>query len=212
MTDAAASRARTVAVLGLGSAIALLERDVPERSPLRDLIATAALRHATGRPDIVIERRVSGRPRLRTPYPELAVSMAGRADFLLVGFSPDAHVGVDIEPEVSVPMGDVERLARDHFAPAEADAVRSAGPGPQARDIFLRLWVAKEAALKLTGRGVFDGLREPDFSAALDRLILDDAAIDVPPTCILPRFRVSTRHVLDARAGRVYCALAVGTA
>ena len=217
MTAEAPSRSRGAAVLALGSAVALLAEDVPDDRTMRDHAATMALRHATGRGDIVIQRRESGRPRLRDPYPELGVSMAGRGDILLIGFSPDAHVGVDLEPEDSVPIADVGRLSADHFSIAEALAVQSAGLTSRARDVFLRLWVAKEAALKLTGRGVFDGLDEPDFSTHLERLLLDDAVLDMPQSSALPRFRVAVRRLIgDRPAGgsdhpRVthYCALAV---
>ena len=217
MTAQAPFRSREVAVLAIGSAIALIADGIPDDRTTRDRAATTALRQGTGRGDIVIERRESGRPRLRDPYPELGVSMAGRGDVLLIGFSPDARVGVDLEPEESVPIADVARLAADHFSIEEARAIRSAGADMRARDLFLRLWVAKEAALKLTGRGVFDGVGEPEFSTQLDRLLIDDAVIDAPSSSAHPQFRVAVRRVMgerDARdigrpPGTHYCALAV---
>lgn len=217
MTTEAPSRSSGTVVLAFDSALALFADGIPDDRAMRDRAATAALRQAVGRQDILIERRESGRPRLRAPYPELGVSMAGRGDVLLIGFSPDARVGVDLEPEESVPIADVARLAADHFSIEEARAIRSAGADMRARDLFLRLWVAKEAALKLTGRGVFDGVGEPEFSTQLDRLLIDDAVIDAPSSSAHPQFRVAVRRVMGERDARDigrppvthYCALAV---
>ena len=217
MTAEAPSRSRGATVLTLESAIALFSEGLPEDGSTRDRAATTALRQATGRDDIAIERRESGRPRLNAPYPELGVSLAGCGGILLIGFSPTDRVGVDLEPEDSVPITDVGRLSADHYALAEARAVQSSGPTSRARDLFLRLWVAKEAALKLTGRGVFDGLHQPDFSTHLAKLLRDDAILDVAPSSVLPRFRVAVRRVIHDRSADEpsrprlihYCALAV---
>lgn len=217
MTAQAPFRSREVAVLAIGSAIALIADGIPDDRTTRDRAATTALRQGTGRGDIVIERRESGRPRLRSPYPALGVSMAGRGEVLLIGFSPDAHIGVDVEPEDSVPLADVGRLSADHFSIAEALAVQSAGVTSRARDVFVRLWVAKEAALKLTGRGVFDGLKQPDFAPQLDRLLSDKAVLDMPHSSMLPPFRVVVRRLVAEGRGHEaggpslihYCALAV---
>lgn len=150
----------------------------------RDAIASAALRRATGRADITIARRPTGRPRLEPPYPELGVSIARRGGLAVVGFSASAEVGVDIEAIGSASPLDPRRLASDHFAAAEAAAIASLAPDA-ARSAFLMLWVAKEAALKTTGRGVFDGLDQPDLSASLDRLLGGDV-VRVAPSAALP--------------------------
>ena len=201
MTAEAPSRSRGATVLALESAIALFSEGLPEDGSTRDRAATTALRQATGRDDIAIERRESGRPRLNAPYPELGVSLAGRGDILLIGFSPTDRVGVDLEPEDSVPITDVGRLSADHFSIAEALAVQSAGVTSRARDVFVRLWVAKEAALKLTGRGVFDGLKQPDFAPQLDRLLSDKAVLDMPHSSMLPPFRVVVRRLVAEGRG-----------
>lgn len=211
MTADALSRPQCVTVLMVGSAIALLERGVTANRAARDDAATSALRTATKRHDIVIDRRISGRPKLHSPYPELSVSMSTRSDLLLVGFAPDSPVGVDLEVEDIVPLADIERLAGDHYASAEAELISSAQTPAYARDMFLRLWVAKEAALKLSGRGVFDGLREPNFAPVLGKLTVDGVIIFVPATRSLPSFRIATRRLEDVAtpAGAIYCALAV---
>ena len=192
-------------VVRIGEAIAvLLETSEPDRQA-RDRNATAALRRLTGRADIRIERRPSGRPRLAPPYPELAISLARRGDLLLAGFSPVGRVGVDIEPVSTASAPDPARLARDHLSAAEALAV-GALPVEAARLVFLRLWTAKEAALKLSGRGVFDGMRLPDLSAGLAAL---DGAGTV--TAVVPGggiVRIAIRLVQTAH-GPHLCALAV---
>lgn len=137
-----------------------------------DSAATNALRQATGRADICISRRPSGRPRLEPPYAELGVSIAERGGFRVVAFSPTSRVGVDVE--VDDPSLDATRLATYHFNREEAAWIAS-WPVAQRTDAFLRLWCVKEALLKITGRGVFDGVREPDLASIAARLKVDDA-------------------------------------
>lgn len=148
--------------LNLQPAVALLLRiDMPERER-RDRATAEALRIATGRTDIVLRRRDSGRPALEPPYHELGISIARRNGLLLAGFSPDRPVGVDLDASDAIPLADGARLAADHFSRNEALALAALDP-TTARKAFMRLWIAKEAALKITGRGIFDGLGEPDL-------------------------------------------------
>lgn len=195
-------------VLRIGDAIAVLMETAERDRHGRDRAATAALRRLTRRADIAIERRQSGRPRLAPPYPELAVSLARRGHLLLVGFAPVGSVGVDIEPVSAGNVPDPARLARDHLAPAEATAVCALG-NDAARLLFLTLWTAKEAALKLSGRGVFDGMRLPDLSAELPALGGADIITTALPGlgAVLVRVcRAETAH------GPHLCALAVSAA
>lgn len=173
-------------VLRLGHALALIGPDVTGRGDAgatrtaRDAKATRWLAAATGRCDIAIARRPSGRPRLAPPYPELAVALASTAGFLAVSCSPCHPVGVDIE--VFDPSLDAVSFSADHYAPGEARAVASQPSQASAVDLCQRLWVAKEAALKVSGRGVFDGLAAPDLSHALAVVTEDGAAF----VCHLP--------------------------
>lgn len=198
-------------VLTIGDALAFLTADVPKDR--RDACASAALRTLTGRVDIAICRRVSGRPRLCEPYSELGISIAARGGLLLFGFNPIGRVGVDIEAHDSVAEQDAAHLALDHFAPQEARAIAALGTAEHRRDIFLRLWVAKEAVLKLTGRGVFDGLRAPDFTKVLDRLAIDGRIISVSATERLPALELTVCRAKPADRDRTfYCALAIAAA
>lgn len=175
----------------------------------RDRVATTALRALANDDCLMIARRPSGRPRLLPPYPELGVSLSHRPGLLLAGFSPDCQVGVDVE--TASPGLDASRLAADHFAPAECTAVARAAAtsADEALDLFLRLWVAKEAILKATGRGVFDGLDAPDLSADVPGLRRGAAVLQSPTTARLPAaaFAVSRSRVADGSSA--YIALAV---
>ncbi len=156
-------------VLTFGSATAVLIERVPRAATVRDEIAATALRQATGRADISIGRRPSGRPKLEPPYYELGVSLAAREGLLLAGFAPGQNVGVDLEVDGTAVGGDPAGLARDHFAWCEADAISRLGRA-EASDLFLRFWVAKEAVLKATGRGIVDGLQWPDLGHVSEQL------------------------------------------
>lgn len=216
MTAARRGNLPGIDLLFAGEACALLTCSAPENRAERDRWATAALRQATGRSDIVVERRPSGRPRLLPPYPELGVSMSRRDGLLLVGFNPAGRAGVDLEPADSVPEADCARLAADHFTAGEA-ALVAGRELSRLRDLFLRLWVAKEAALKLTGRGVYDGLREPELSPVIggledDGMVLDIAGSQAVPAHSLVVWRWPSGDTDGRNAGTVYCAMAIAGA
>lgn len=193
-------------VLAIGSAIAVLADEAPAGKAERDVLVQSQLRALTGSAGIVIERRPSGRPRLAAPYPELGISLSRRSGRVLAGFSPDRRVGADLEPDT--PEIDAPALARDHFTAAEARFVADRGSVAAARDAFLRLWVAKEAALKLTGRGIYDGLAEPDCAAIAGALLRDDVIAELPARSRMPAVRLAVRAC--GKDGAVfYCALAV---
>ena len=176
-----------------------------EARAARDALAARALARATGRADIVIGRRPTGRPRLAPPCPELGVSLSARGPVLLAGFSPVGRVGVDLEALEGGTVADPQRMARDHFAPGEAAAVAALATAA-ARDLFLRLWVAKEAALKLTGRGVYDGLALPDLTGRIARLMSGGVIETRVGDADAVRIAVAAR---STAVGPLLCALAV---
>ena len=195
----------TGAVLTIGNAIAVVIRTSEDAPAARDRAVEERLRALTEKPDIIITRRASGRPRLAPPYPELGISMSRRGSLVLAGFSQNGRIGVDLEADT--PGLEPVMLARDHFTPGEAQMI-TALAGDTARDAFLRLWVAKEAALKITGRGIYDGLHEPDCVADLDILMQDGAVATRTASLRLPAMRICVRR--QSIAGSVmYCALAV---
>lgn len=200
------SAGAALTVLAIGSAQAVLCVGAAPTPAARDREAQSVLRGKTGRPDITVCRRPSGRPRLEQPYPELGISLSHRGDLLLAAFSPTAEVGADLE--LDTPDLDAHRLARDHYSPAEANAIARL-QADAARDAFLRLWVIKEAALKVTGRGIHDGVREPECAHLLDMLSHDGAVISLPPGPSLPALQLATRRLLLPARPTLYCAMAV---
>lgn len=199
-------------VLQLERTIGVLVCGVPAGRPAHDAAATAALRQATGCHDISIVRRPSGRPALAPPYPELSVSLSWREGLLLVTFDPQRIVGADIEPADAGRNLDPVRLAADHFSAAEAAAVKAL-PADAAADLFLRLWVAKEAALKLGGRGVFDGLAEPDLSTHIAALQQESSPVTLGAGSHLPALQLLvTRPLVPGLSGAPFCAVARVTA
>jgi 4'-phosphopantetheinyl transferase len=86
--------------------------------------------------------------------PEIAFSFSSCSAGCLAAWSTHHAVGADIEDRMLVEAAD---LALDYFTPAEAQKVTSAGP-ESGRDVFLRLWTLKEAALKSVGEGLPFGL------------------------------------------------------
>lgn len=196
-------------VLRVGDACGVLLSTAARNALERTATAQAALRAHTGRADIMIGRRSSGRPNLAPPYPELGGTLSHRDDLILAGFSPTQRVGADIE--IDTPALDARQLAADHFTQAEAAAIRRLVDAA-ARDAFLRLWVAKEAALKLTGRGIYDGLDEPDLAPHIDVLMRDDLTIDVAASARLPALQLTVCRVALTGRPDIYCALAVEAA
>lgn len=199
---------KAAAVLAIGPAVGVLVATAHAGRAERDEAVQSHLRALTGWGDISIERRPSGRPGLAPPYPELGISLSRREGLVLAGFSPDARVGVDLEPN-SLGL-DPLALSRDHFAPAEARIIANlaASSVSAARDAFLRLWVAKEAALKITGRGIYDGLGEPDCAGIFNTLLCGGAIAALPASARLPALRLYVRtHHANERL--IYCALAV---
>lgn len=193
-------------VLTVADAIAILVRPMPGGRAERDQIAQTALRTAIQRDDLAIYRRPSERPALRQPYHELGVSLSHRADLLLAGFAPDGAVGVDIEIE-DVNGFEPVTFAADHFSPKEAAAV-AALDSATALETCYRLWVAKEAALKISGRGIFDGLDEPDLATQLNLLRTDGATIHLGAGSRLPPIVLTVTRLAGPAGQPVYCALA----
>ena len=198
--------ARSEVVLAVADAIAVLVRPVPGGREERDEAAQAALRSAAQRDDLSIYRRPSDRPALGPPYHELGVSLSHRSDLLLAGFSPDAAVGVDIEVEDANGFDPIA-FAADHFSKKEAAALAPLDSAT-ALELCYRLWVAKEAALKISGRGIFDGLDEPDLAKHLNLILIDGATMRLEAGSRLPPIALTVTRFAAPAEQPVYCALA----
>ena len=195
-------------VMRVGPAVGVLLAGAAPDGADHDRLATEALRAVTGLRDLTVARRPSGRPKLMPPYRELAVSLSYRGGLLLAGYGGLHDLGADIEPADGLGGSDPYRMAADHFAPEEAAAVQGLN-SPAALDLFLRLWVAKEAALKITGRGIYDGLDEPNLAGQLAALAMDGKAIRLPPSVRLPALELAVwRTALPSCETWCFCGLA----
>lgn len=188
--------------------MALLVEPAPADAAGRDEAAMQALRCVAGDDALLVSRRASGRPRLSPPYCELGIAISTCRDALLVGFHRHHRVGVDLEAESALGVDEIERIAHDHFAPHEAAGIIAA-PRSDQRALFLCLWTAKEAALKVTGRGVYDGLRWPPVDIIDPPPGFDPVHVEVPPSRDAGAMRIGVRRVVLASAGTAWAALCI---
>jgi 4'-phosphopantetheinyl transferase len=93
---------------------------------------------------------VHGKPRLDSGSP-LRFNLSHSGGRALVAVADGAEVGADVE-EVR-PRADLRRVARRVFTEAEREAIEAAAADDRDR-AFYRHWVAKEAFVKATGRGI----------------------------------------------------------
>jgi 4'-phosphopantetheinyl transferase len=113
-------------------------------------------------PDAVpLRRQERGKPFL-SGGPEFNLSHSAGQVFAAVASQP---VGLDIE-SATRPV-DFTGLAAKFFSPAEQDRIAASPPESRNR-MFLRHWVCKEATVKLSGDGIFHGLRDVEVFFASD--------------------------------------------
>lgn len=190
-------------LMGFDGAAAFLRTGVADFPAARDASAAEALSRHAGEPVHII-RRPSGRPALLPPWRELGISLSHRDDVLLCGFSPVHDTGADIEridPDL-----DIRMLARDHFSDGECKALAQLS-NEHARILFFRLWSAKEAILKATGRGIHDGLAHVDCCGVMEGLRMDGQPVTVAMD--LAHARVATRLVAMENGRHYSTALAI---
>jgi 4'-phosphopantetheinyl transferase len=119
-------------------------RAVVTRAAVRKLLA----RELARAPDeIAFAVGPHGKPRLDDEQPAMRFNLSHSADLALIAIARDVEVGIDLE-EIK-PRKDLERVGRRVFTQAERDAVAVGG-----ERAFYDHWVAKEAFVKATGRGV----------------------------------------------------------
>jgi 4'-phosphopantetheinyl transferase len=128
------------------------------------VVARAALRQLLARElgrtpeEIVFTVGAHGKPRLDDESAGVRFNLSHSGDLALVAIARGADVGVDLE-EIK-PRADLAGVARRVFTQAEREAVEVGGEAA-----FYRHWVAKEAFVKATGRGI-ESLRS--FEVVLD--------------------------------------------
>lgn len=166
------------------------------------------MRCVTNDDGLLVSRRDSGRPKLSPPYCELGIAMSTCRDALLIGFHRDRPVGVDLEAESALDIDEIDRMARDHFTAREAAAIAAAPRGAKSA-MFLCRWTAKEAALKVTGRGVYDGLGWPSIDMVAPLRGFEPAHVEVPASAHAGRLHIGVRRISLASAGTAWAALCV---
>jgi 4'-phosphopantetheinyl transferase len=137
-----------------------------ESARRRWMVARAGLRALIGEylgaePDTVafaVERQ--GKPRLEPESP-LRFSLAHSEELALVACARQREVGVDLE--WTGRARDTTGIARRWLAAAERAAIEEA-PEAERPLVFYRHWVAKEAFVKATGRGIAASLRSFEIS------------------------------------------------
>jgi 4'-phosphopantetheinyl transferase len=119
-------------------------RAVVSRAALRKLLA----RELGSSPEAVaFTVGPHGKPRLDGGDPTVRFNLSHSADLALIAIARRAEVGVDLER--IRPRRDLGGVAKRVFTEAEREAVAVGGDGA-----FYRHWVAKEAFVKATGRGI----------------------------------------------------------
>lgn len=115
----------------------------------------------------------SGKPYLEN-YPELYFSLSHSEDYVVCAIS-DKEIGVDIQKEKDNPL---ERVVARFFSTKENIIYQNLSSNEEKRSWFYRTWSAKEAYIKLTGKGLGQGLST--FSVDFERMqIVDDNTTDV---------------------------------
>jgi phosphopantetheine--protein transferase-like protein len=87
--------------------------------------------------------------------PDMTLSFSSSQGLYCASASRMTQFGLDIEKRR--PVSNLENLARRFFAEEEAEALLRL-PIAARDDAFLRIWTAKEAALKALGLGIVSGL------------------------------------------------------
>ena len=129
---------------------------VVTRAALRQLLARECGREPEG---LVFTAGPHGKPRLDDESSGVRFNLSHSAGLALIAIARGGvDVGVDLE-EIK-PRADLTGVARRVFTQAEREAVEAGGEAA-----FYRHWVAKEAFVKATGRGI-ESLRS--FEVLLD--------------------------------------------
>jgi len=120
------------------------------RSGLRDACASYL---SIDPSDVRIAIAASGKP-FFADSEELHFNLSHSGDHVLAAFSSE-EIGIDIENPARCP--DFRAIAKRFFLPAESKLIEAAGDS--GRELFFRIWTAKEAIVKLSGHGLASGIK-----------------------------------------------------
>ncbi len=118
---------------------------------------------------IVLAVAEHGKPYL-PEHPELSFNLSHSGEHLLLAVTTRSEIGADVEAVRS--RRGLEGIAGKCFAKTELDHWRSLPKADQV-GAFFRLWTAKEAFVKATGRGIALGLNNVVFDAGGGLKLLD---------------------------------------
>lgn len=147
------------------------------RARRRFVAAHGAMRcivgQALGAPPAAVRwrRGAHGKPELAAPQEDLTVNLSHSGGLAVVALAQRRAVGVDIQ-QASRHL-DGPRLAARYFRPEEARSVAEAGSPELQLDMFVRLWVRKEACVKAVGARLAQGMRVPVASTGREALVRD---------------------------------------
>jgi 4'-phosphopantetheinyl transferase len=109
-------------------------------------------------------------------------------ELALCAVSARREVGIDLE--YLRPLSEAEQLAKRFFSTVE-HALIQALPGEEQAYVFFRLWTAKEAYLKATGKGLSHSLDQVEIIRTQDSWALSEA---LPGWC-LQSFTPATNYL-----------------
>lgn len=116
--------------------------------------------------DIKFELGEHGKPYILGDLLQFNLSHAG--DWLLMGVTKSAHIGVDIECEK--PTADIAGIAKRFFSESESQAIELLSESERTK-AFYRTWTRKESFIKADGRGLSFPLS--DFSVDVSEAPVD---------------------------------------
>lgn len=105
---------------------------------------------------VIVKEQVGGKPMLASG--EVSFNLAHSGDWVVWAFAGAGEVGVDLEQL----RADVvyARVAQRYFHLVEQQALAEARDAVR---LFFDMWVAKEALVKASGKGVFAGMNEVEL-------------------------------------------------
>lgn len=123
----------------------------------REVLRRVLARYLDSQPDALeFTKDRQGKPRLLAPHDNTILFNWSHCRGLAV-----IAVARGVDPGVDIERGDrrvsSDAIARRWFTQSEQAQLRTVEPAAR-REAFLRLWTAKEAVLKATGKGISHGL------------------------------------------------------
>ena len=116
--------------------------------------------------ETIINRDEDGAP-LASALPGWSISFSSTPSIAAAAACADCEIGLDIEQKREVE--NAVEISRRFFTLAEAAEIEGTRPALRS-EIFLRYWSAKEACLKLIGKGMVYGPEQVELELANSRL------------------------------------------